>query len=258
MTSTVRLQSPPGYGPVVPLDKTRHANLGLRGDVTHAWCANLNSVYVSVGEFPRAALDYPIALAREPKSGELMPLAVLGLQQQNLFVDGGGQWRKHVYVPAYVRRYPFCIAEVPAASGEAPKRLVCVQEDQLAAGGNTLFDATGTPTLAWQPIEKLLEAIEGARRQTADFLKRLEAKGLVVPFDALALPRGGGQMRLKGMLRVDEQRLNKLPGKEVREFLGQGEWRAIYAHLLSLENFARLLDLEQDNERLRITERRGT
>lgn len=243
MTETVKLNSPAGYGAVIPLDKARHAGLGLVPDLDYRWCAQMNAITVSVAEFARAALDYPIAFVRDPVSGLPLPVAVLGLQPQNLFVTAEGRWRPGTYIPAYARRYPFCIADVPARDAEPARRLVCVQEDRLAKVDAALFDEKGEPTSAWQPILGLLEAIEGAREQTRLLSERLEALGLLSPFDALALPKGGQHMRLQGLLRVDEEKLRGLPAGDVRALLSKGFLRAAYAHLLSLENFSRLLDM---------------
>lgn len=244
MNTPAQLDSPAGYGPVTPLDKSRHAGMGLKAGLDYRWCAGLNAMAVGVGEFARAALDYPLAFVRDPASGLPMPIAVFGFQQQNLFVDEG-RWRPGTYVPAYVRRFPFCIADVPAQGDRPEQRLVCLQEDCLAPSEQPLFAAQGEPTAAWQPIQALLEAIEGDRPQTRLLGERLEALKLLAPFDALALPRAGQSLRLQGLFRVDEEKLRKLPAKELREMLAKGFLRAAYAHLLSLENFARLLDLAQ-------------
>ena len=245
MNKPIRLTAPPGYGPVVPLDRQRHAGLGRRADAPYAWCANLNAVYLSAPEFGRAALDYPIAFAREARTGEYQPVAVLGLRSgENLFVDARGNWRADVYVPAYCRRYPFCIAEIPgedAVSGA--RRLVCVNESALSSDTpQPLFGTSGEPTPAWAPVQQLIESLEGARMQTRVLARRMEALDLLVPFDALALPRQGPCMRLQGMFRIDEQRLERIPGRDLRTLMRKGELRAVYAHLLSLENFGRLLE----------------
>jgi hypothetical protein len=246
----IRLNAPPGYGRLVPLDRHKHAGLNLLPERDYSWCAALNGVYLSAAELAKAALDYPIAFVRDTRSGEHQPVAVLGLRaQENLFVDAAGRWRAHTYIPAYVRRFPFCIAEVPAASGAAPQRLICVQEDQLAPSPQPLFGAGGEATAAWTPIQQLLEAVEGAHQQTRAFVRRVEAFGLFTPFEALALPQGGSQLRLQGMFRVDEARLDALGQRETRMLARKGELRAIYAHLLSLENFARLLDLTAHGRR---------
>lgn len=247
MTKTIRLASPPGYGKLTPLDRHRHAGLGLTADQGYQWCRKLNAAFINAAECFKAAVDYPIVFVCEPRGGEFILMAVFGLKaQQNLFVDEAGRWRAHCYVPAYCRRYPFCIAELPSADGSAAQRLVCVDETALsAASPHPLFGADGSPTAAWQPILQLLEALEGARQQSRVLARRLEALNLLVPFDAVALPRKGARTSLQGLYRVDEARLAELPPKHLKTMMSKGEMRAIYAHLLSLENFGRLLDYAQ-------------
>ncbi len=248
MASTTPI-SPPGYGLLTPFDKKKHAGLGLPAERNFRWAAGLNAMFVNAAEFGRAALDYPLVFVRPPGSAEPLPAAVLSLEaQRNLFVDTGGQWRPAAYVPAYARRHPFCIVQLPTGKNdEASRNLVCVEDGALTAGGKPLLDAQGEPTAEWTPLLKMMEAMEDARAQTAAFGQRLDTLGLLTPFDALALPNSAKPLRLQGMLRVDEARLGKLDSKELKHLLSRGELRAIYAHLLSLENFAKLLDLSQVN-----------
>jgi hypothetical protein len=194
---------------------------------------------------PRASLDYPLAFTRDPDSGEFAPVAIFGLQQkQNLFVDGAGQWTPLAYVPAHIRRYPFCIVHVRSKDGSAARHMVCVQEDRLQAGGRPLFDRSGEPTPHWKDILRQLEAIEGERQRTRVLVRRLDALGLLVPFDAVAVVKGGGvRSRLRGLHRVDEKRLADVPARDLRTMLRRTELRWVHAHLNSLDNFGRLLDL---------------
>lgn len=243
--SQVSFQLPPGYVSLAGFDRFKHSGLGLRPGLNAAWCCHLNSVFLSAVEVGKAALDYPVAFVRDAASGEYSPVAVLGLRNgENLFVDEAGCWQPLRYQPGYVRRYPFCVIEIAAADGREPQRLICVQEDQLAPSAAPFFDTRGEPTPAWKPVQELVESLEGARQQTRSFTRRLEAFGLLTPFDALVLPsRGGQQLRLQGLHRVDEEKLNALGPRELKMLMRKGELRAIYAHLLSLENFATLLDL---------------
>ena len=244
----IPIRAPRGYRQLVPLNREAHAGMGL-GASTHAWCAALNAVPINAGEFASAAGDYPVAFARDDDSGEVLPMAVLGLRDgENLFVDARGEWLPRSYVPAHIRRHPFCIAEIPDAQGRAPQRLVCVEEDALRADAPPLFAADGAPLPAWDTIQRLLEAIESARQQTRVLCKRLDALGLLVPFEALAMPRQGQRMRLQGLFRVDEERMNAIPGKDLRQMLRKGELKATYAHLVSLENFAKLMQLAVERD----------
>jgi len=59
----------------------------------------------------RAQRHYPIVFTG---TGKPYPAAVLGLRvDQNLFIGPDGRWVEGIYVPAYVRRYPFVFIEAP-------------------------------------------------------------------------------------------------------------------------------------------------
>lgn len=232
---------PPGYTALEPLEVRRHAGLGLltRG---YGWTAALPAVPLGAVEMARAALDYPLAFVRDARSEEYVPVALLGLDGRNQFIDAQGRWRTGTYVPAYVRRYPFCLADLPERAGRRQGGVICVEAGALGRSAQPLFDSQGRPTAAFSPIRGLIEAMESARLVTRRFTKRLEALGLLAGFDAVAQPTGGAARVLKGLYRIDEPKLAGLPAKQLRTLIEKGEWRAIYAHLLSLENFGRLLD----------------
>lgn len=243
MGRRLRFLAPAGYGAVVPLDRQRHAGFGLRRDATYAWARTLNAVPVGGAEFFAASRHYPLAFLRDARSGEFRAVAVLGLREhENNFVDAAGRWATGHYVPAYVRRFPFCVAPVTEGA-DTPRNLICVQEDQLSADTDqALFAADGTPTAAWERLQRLIEVVEASHQQTRVLGRRLEALELLVPFEALALPQGSLPLRLQGLFRVDEARLPRLPERALRTLLRKGELRAVYAHLLSLDNFLRLLE----------------
>ena len=49
-------------------------------------------------------------------------------------------------------------------------------------------------------------------------------------------------MRLRGLFRVDENKLNSLDTKRVKSLMKNGQLSRIYAHLMSMDNFKFLLD----------------
>ena len=225
---------PPGYRALVPLDKERHRGLGVRE--RFAFARTLNYIYLTAAEFMLAARHYPIVFARLD-TGAFVPVAVTAMAaDQNLFVDDEGTWAQGVYVPAYVRRYPFFLAP---GEGERP---VAVDETALDADAPPLFDADGEPTPAWQRFEALLQDMEGARAQTERLSRTLKEAGVLEPFEAHAHPRGGTVRRLRGLFRVDERKLNALPAHVLRGMMKRGELSRVYAHLMSLDRFKELLE----------------
>ena len=54
---------------------------------------------------------------------------------ENLFYDEG-RWVSGVYIPAYARRYPFCMAKVNLNSVEQQNRLICIEKTRIDEGGD--------------------------------------------------------------------------------------------------------------------------
>jgi hypothetical protein len=239
----MQLVSPAGYGRLVVLDRERHRGLGVApGPIRFG--RDLHAIYLTAAEFFRAARDYPIVFGRNADSGEYAPLALTGLKPgENLFVDGDGCWTdRTAYVPGYVRRYPFCTAQVQQAGEGVPNRLICVDEAGLSAAAPVLFDTRGAPTEAWKKLERFITEMEAAQALTAQLAARLAELDLLEPFEAQAHPESGEVFRLTGLHRVNENRLNGLPGDTVSELMKRGMLSRVYAHLMSLDNFAALLD----------------
>ena len=57
-----------------------------------------------------------------------------------------------------------------------------------------------------------------------------------------AVPNEGEPVALTGMHRVAEQKLAELGADQLRDLVQKGILSRVYAHLISLNNFGRLLD----------------
>lgn len=241
------IQAPPGYSQLQPFNRETFRGLGRRRNAPAEFARGLNSIYITALEFFQAARHYPIVFGRDSQTGSYVPVAITGLEnEQNLFVDSAGEWLEGTYVPAYVRRWPFFVVQV---RDQPEKSLVCVDPVGLEENDQPLVDATGEPTAQWTETERLLQEMENARQQTIDFTRALAELDLIEPFEAHAMAKGGGNARLAGMFRVSENRLNKLPDRNIRQLMKKGQLSRIYAHLISLEGFQRLLDLRHRRSR---------
>lgn len=232
---------PPGYGAVVPFDRDKHRGLAPKPGL--GFGGALHAIYVTATEFPLAARYYPIVFVREPATQVYVSMAVTGLRAgENLFVAAEGTWGGDCYVPAYARRYPFCVAQVLNDQGEPDKSLICVDEGALEKSPRPLFDNRGQASPEWKKIEQFLAEMEEARKSTARFCQALEDLDLLESFEAQAYLNQGGQFHLKNMYRVTEGRLRKLPGDVLEELVGNSDMGRVYAHLMSLDNFKFLVD----------------
>ncbi len=241
---------PPGYKGLVALDKEIHKGKGVVTNRRAAFAAGLTGVYVLAAEFVQASRHYPIVFAQDQQTGEFMPIAVTGLNQdENLFVGADGEWQKDVYVPAYVRRWPFFGVRISGEEAKNGNILICVDDSGLETSSAAVFDASGNPSTDFQPIQTLISEMEGARPATEHLSQTVKEFGLLEPFEAHAFPKGGQEMRLRGMFRINEDKLNELQGKDVKRLMKNGELSRIYAHLMSLDNFKFLMDRAADRRK---------
>ena len=234
---------PPGYKGLVALDKEIHKGKGVIATRRAAFASNLTGVYLLAAEFVQASRHYPIVFAQDQQSGEYLPIAVTGLNQdENLFVDASGEWEKDTYVPAYVRRWPFFGVRIEGEAAKNGNVLICVDETGLEESATTVFDTSGNPSSDFQPTQTLISEMEGARPATEHLCRTVKEFDLLEPFEAHAFPKGGKEMRLRGMFRVNENKLNELQAKDIKRLMKNGELSRLYAHMMSLDNFKFLMD----------------
>lgn len=239
------LPVPPGYQSLVALDREKHGALGLKNSGSFKFASKLNIIYVSAVEFFRAAHDFPIGFIRDDNNGEYVPVAVTGLMAgENLFIDSEGKWRSGAYIPAYLRRYPFFTIEINSNETANESRIaICVDEDGLTEDAETpLYDKEGNATQVWQKSEQFINDMEQARVATNFLTRTLSDLGLFEPFEAKVHQNTGEPRVIRGLHRVNEDKLNALSAKKIKELMTKGQLSRVYAHLMSLENFARLLD----------------
>jgi hypothetical protein len=236
------IKPPYGYQEIVPLTKTHRVLLPGERRLPVLF-RKLTALPLSFTEFAAAVHDYPITFVSGDGGASFVAMAILGVEpQQNLFVTADDTWDARVYLPAYVRRYPFCMSRVMVDGREQSERVACVEKRALNAKGETLYDDKGEALPLWQRLSKLLFEFEADLARTEEMCRTLKDLQLLEPFSAQAMPAGESPITLTGMHRVSETRLQALPGERLQQMAQNGMLSRIYAHLLSLDNFQRLLD----------------
>ncbi|HEX5092660.1 MAG TPA: SapC family protein [Burkholderiales bacterium] len=238
----MQINPPFGYSEVVPLLKTHRVRLAMAGEMP-AFARTQNAMPISFTEFGPASHDFPIVFTSGDGGKAFAPVAVLGVAAgENLFCEGTA-WAAGVYVPAYARRHPFCMARVTSAQGERKDRLICVEKAHVDdAQGEALYDGQGEPLAKWRDLQRLLVEYETDLERGRELCATLADYDLLQPFRMQANLRQGGQAQLAGMHRVDEAKIQHLNASQFKNLARKGILGRIYAHLLSLENFGRLLN----------------
>lgn len=228
----------PAVAHVTALDRDKHAQLKFAPSNRFAFSADLVLIPIMLAEWAHMARQCPIAFL--PQAGQA-PLAVALVGQpggKNLWLDRRGRWTGP-YVPAFLRRYPFALAQ----TGDDQFTL-CIDAECKGFNdkhGEALFDPEGGPTPLVQGALQMLGELQRQHTATLAFAARLQAAGVLI--DALAEARlaDGRHASLQGVQVVDTALLQALPADDVLAWFGNGDLERVHAHLLSLGHLPELV-----------------
>ena len=232
------------YSQPEPLSQEAHGKLGVNPvDKPYAFVASTHVVPMTVTEFAPAALSYPIIFLGDAKQ----PVAVMGLRpEENLFVDQAGDFKPEAYIPAYVRRYPFVFANDP----QAQRLILCIDRAApfVVEGGTAPLFEDGKPSPYVEQAMSFCENFEQERQRTDSFIKLLNDLDLFDIREAVFTPRdglgnAGEPQKLADYYAVSEDKLKALSPEKLAELRDNGALGQIYAHLVSLLGWDRLVAL---------------
>jgi len=234
------------YSKPEPLSRELHGKIGLkRVERPFSFAASANVVPLTVGEFPVAGLSYPIIFAGD----RYQPLAVMGVSQgANLYIDPDGNFVIGAYIPAYIRRYPFVLANDQARGA----MVVCIDRAASMLGENAdlpFFDEQGQPTDYTNGCLQFCNDFEAEGRRTESFVNLIKELDLFEVKRAMFTPgnpdgTAGEPVPIAEYFAVSEEKLKALPPEKLAELMANGAIAQIYAHLMSLTGWDRLLALQ--------------
>ena len=230
------------------LSRELHGTLGLEPSPGRfPFAAKTHVCPLTVPEFGPAAVCYPIIFI----GPEYSPVAVFGLEDgSNLFADPEAGFEPDVYIPAYIRRYPFVLAqaEQPAA-GDEGRMLVGIDRGYpyIVEGGQFRLFENGEPTEYTQRCIRFCDDFEAQHRMTLSFVQLLRELDLFDTRTASYQPQGpdgapqGEPVTVAQFFAVSEEKLNALPTEKLVELRANGALAQIYAHMTSLFGWERLI-----------------
>jgi len=234
------------YNQLEPLSSSAHGAWKARRMESAPFLAQTHAVPLTVEEFALAQRHFPIVFS---VGDNPVPLALMGLNEGvNVFVDDEGKLTSEVYVPAYVRRYPFMLARLRP---EVDELSLCFDPTADAIGafeeGEALFE-DNQPSETTKQILGFCENFEQAGMQTGAFMKELADNKLLIDGEVSIQPEGSAQPFVyRGFQMISEDALKNLRGDVARKMIQSGLLPLVYAHLFSLslirDVFARQMQL---------------
>lgn len=231
------------YSQPEPLSVEAHGKLGVQAvEKPYAFIGQTNIVPLTVTEFAPAALSYPVIFVGESKQ----PVVAMGLNaNDNLFVTDG-EFRADAYIPAYARRYPFVFA-----NDDAQQRMIlCIDRaaPYFVEGGETPLFEGNEPSAYVKNAMEFCNNFEQERIRTESFIQLLNELDLFEVKEATFTPRNAdgtpaAPQKLAEYFAVSEDKLKALPAEKLAELRDNGALGQIYAHLVSLAGWDRLIAL---------------
>ena len=222
------------YNALEPLSSEAHAKFKLRQAESAKFFVGQHAIPITSDEFVSAQRRMPIVFTT---GDDGIPIALMGLNEGvNVFVgDDGMLTDTSVYVPAYVRRYPFMLARLHP---DAQEMSLCFDPtaDTLGAfeDGQPLFDGT-EPSQVTKDILGFNEQFEQAGARTANFMAELREMDLLMDGEVTIQAEGyENPFVYRGFQIINEEKLNELRGDQLRKIQKNGMLPIIYAHLFSL------------------------
>ncbi|UAB77409.1 SapC family protein [Erythrobacter sp. SCSIO 43205] len=238
MASAPKPQLPLFYNDLLPLNSRDHGDFRVTTFDDASFIADTHAIPLTVDEFVDAQRNYPIVFTANDSP---LPIALMGLNEGvNTFIDGENKLEAGVYVPAYIRRYPFILAKLQANSEDMslcfdPKSGVVKQADE----GHALFEGEGDEKKATEYTNNVLEfcrRFEESGQRTKAFLEKLTELDLLMDGE-IAITRNDMPEKpfvYRGFKMVDEKKLRELATDKVEELNKSGMLMLIHAHLFSM------------------------
>lgn len=221
------------------LNPTTHAGMGLLyPPAPFDFAAKIKAVPVISGEFINLQRHYPIVFTALDNPA---PIAVVGFKDHNLFVTPEGDWEHGCYIPSYLRRYPFALADRP---NDTP--IVVIDGASKRVGKDArhpFFDASNEVTQETRSMMDFCRNYGQESERTKTFCERLQAHNLLINQTAQQTTADGQtQHDIASFVTIDPQKLAQLPEKLAAEWLVDGTLAAIYAQLFSMQNWNHLME----------------
>jgi hypothetical protein len=229
------------YQKVVALNSDAHRNLKFAAnEVNFAFAGDTTAVLMAGVEFAEAAREYPIVFIRG-QDKQMRPVALLGVRNgENLFVDEHGKWDAS-YIPAFVRRYPFVMAEADAKG----QLVICIDESCPALNaehGELLINAEGKLEPRMNEVVQFLQNFQREFVRTELIARQLDELGLFIQQGVRFDTNAGETYQLNDFYLIDEAKFGQVADDKLPQLFRSGALGLVYLHLASLGNMRKLLD----------------
>ncbi|MEP2235156.1 MAG: SapC family protein [Alteripontixanthobacter sp.] len=236
MASAPQPQLPLFYKDLMPLNSKEHAGWKTKSLDRAEFLIGQHAIPLTADEFVQAQRDYPIIFSAGDNP---LPLVLMGLNEGvNTYVDDKGKINDPVYVPAYIRRYPYILAKLTKDTDDLS---LCFDPTANALGdfkeGEALFNDDKSASDTTKNILDFCEKFEQAGVRTKAFVDELKAADLLMDGEISIAQNDNPDQPFvyRGFQMVNQEKLPDVAPEKIAEWHKNGILSLIHAHLFSLD-----------------------
>jgi len=225
-----------------PLKQVLQQTITLGTELDWQDISQQNQALISAAEFVSASSSYPIFLTKNSHNGSFSAIALLGLQQDNVFFKGQAS-HNIAYLPKSLSMLPFGLGPDPENEQQLITCINVNSELVNQSGAAPLLSIESSSGERLRQINQELSAIFEEYVSTEHFIAALLEHQLLQELALNVNGDNGETTTIKGLYSINEQRLKQLTTEQKLLFIERGYYPPILAMLASLVQVNRMIKL---------------
>jgi hypothetical protein len=225
-----------------PLKQVLQQTITLGTELDWQDISQQNQALISAAEFVSASSSYPIFLTKNSHNGSFSAIALLGLQQDNVFFKGQAS-HNIAYLPKSLSMLPFGLGPDPENEQQLITCINVNSELVNQSGAAPLLSIESSSGERLRQINQELSAIFQEYVSTEHFIAALLEHQLLQELALNVNGDNGETTTIKGLYSINEQRLKQLTTEQKLLFIERGYYPPILAMLASLVQVNRMIKL---------------
>jgi hypothetical protein len=227
------------------INATLHKNIRVKNSYAQDLGHGMGSIMVLPSEILEVQREYPILFRKHPETGQFLPVALLGFEEQeNLFLSENTQWNAS-YIPLAVSKGPFWVG----VNGEGADEhlVICINRDDPRVNqevGEPLFDENGSPSIYTQTIRLNLFRLNEGIAETKKMIDAFVAANLIETVNMEVEFANKEAINFKGAYTINTENLTQLSAEQITALNTEGYLALAYFIAGSLGNVRKLIALK--------------
>ena len=227
---------------ITPLSSKKHMKLTYTPLPSYSFAADQTLVPLMFFEIVEASRCFPVIF---PDKNSVVPYALLGFGDKNIFVDKDGHW-KASYLPLMIANHPFSLIEAFVKDDADKKPEIAIGIDEGAPhfstiDGHRLYKDDGEATDLLLNIRNSLGSQLRRHRVFQSSFDQLIQLNLLEE-RSITVTSGDNTRAVNGLRCVNREKFLNLPETTLGHFVQTGLMEFVYAHWHSLRHLPLLLD----------------